>query len=354
MSRFWIGLAMVLCFGANAVADDAPSQVPQWFPSAVKAKADAATDPAPMPVVVTKHSSAALSVAPERNREPDNVLVVQLRNAPATQLAQTLRTVFEREQRPGMFDASPNAKIVPEVVSNCLVVAGPSELVHKVEALIDKLDRAAVMIRLEVLMGDVPAAIVPAAEAGTRADLHTVHASVADAEEARKKMEVLFQAELSTLDNQPACLNAGRREPTISAVNMSYGGGPFASPAGRPGSPPAMQQSNSVTMQNLGTILSLTPRANAEGVVAMQLAFEDSRLAPANEGVPLFIPSKGEPVRSPVVETLKVQTTIKVANGQTVLLSDFSRKPKEGKQRVILVTVHVFPIGDQAKRLGTK
>ena len=81
----------------------------------------------------------------------------------------------------------------------------------------------------------------------------------------------------------------------------------------------------------------------------MQLEIEDSRLAPANEGVPIFVPSKGEPVRSPVVETLNVQTTIKVADGQTVLLSDMSRQAKNGKQRVILVTVHVFPVGDQAK-----
>ena len=337
MSRFWIGLAMVLCFSVYAVAADAPSQVPQWFPTAVKAKAEAATDSAPMPVAVTKHSSAALRVAPERNREPDNVLVVQLQNAPAMQLAQTLRTVFEREQRPGMFDAAPNVKIVPEVVSNCLVVAGPNELVHKVQALIDKLDRAPVMIRLEVLMGDVPAAIVPAAEAGTRSDLHQVHASVADPEEARKNMEVLFQAELTTLDNQPAHARAGRREPTISAINSFASG-----------------QTNSVTQQNLGTNLGFTPRANADRVVTMQLDVEDCRFAPANEGVPIFVPKKGEPVRSPTMETFEVQTTIKVANGQTVLLSDFSRKPKDGKQRVILVTVHVFPIGDQAKRLGTK
>ena len=338
MSRFWIGLAMVLWFGAYAVAADAPSQVPQWFPSAVTTKADAATDSAPMPVRTKRNSSVELlrappaTVAPARNREPDYVLVVHLRNAPAMQLAQTLRAVFEDDQRPGRFDTPPNVKIVAEVVSNCLVIAGPSELVHKVEALIDKLDRAPVMIRLEVVMGDVPAAIVPAAGGETRSDLHQVHASVADPDEARKNMEVLFQAEVTTLDNQPAHVRAGRREPTISAINSSPSG-----------------QVNAVTQQNLGTNLTFTPGANADRAVAMVLDVEDCRFAPANEGVPIFVPKKGEPIRSPTMEIFEVQTTIKVANGQTVLLSDFSRKPKEGKQRVILVTVHVFPVGEQAK-----
>jgi hypothetical protein len=100
--------------------------------------------------------------------------------------------------------------------------------------------------------------------------------------------------------------------------------------------------------------LSFTPRANADRVVTMQINVEDCRFAPANEGVPIFVPKKGEPVRSPTMEIFEVTATIKVANGQTVLLSDFSRKPKEGKQRVILVTAHVFPIGDQAKRLEAK
>ncbi len=249
MSRFWIGLAMVLWFGAYAVAADAPSQVPQWFPSAVTTKADAATDSAPMPVRTKRNSSVELlrappaTVAPARNREPDYVLVAHLRNAPAMQLAQTLCAVFEDDQRPGRFDTPPNVKIVAEVVSNCLVIAGPSELVHKVEALIDKLDRAPVMIRLEVVMGDVPAAIVPAAGGETRSDLHQVHASVADPDEARKNMEVLFQAEVTTLDNQPAHVRAGRREPTISAINSSPSG-----------------QVNAVTQQNLGTNLTFTPR----------------------------------------------------------------------------------------------
>ena len=297
---------------------------------------------------------------PARNREPWHTQVWRLRNAPVMQLAQMINTLFNAEQRAGQGDVTSRAVIVPDVVSNCLVVAGPPEIFDEMRKLIDSLDRAPVMIRLEVVMGDVPTADLPAAEAGAKADRDKVRASVVGVEEARKKMEILFRAELTTLDDQPASLQAGRREPTISSVSMSlanpmmgysgsYGGQPNSRGMSAATQTPQMQQSNAIVQQNVGTILTLTPRANADGVVAMQLEIEDSRLAPANEGVPIFIPSKGEPVRSPVVETLTVKTTIKVADGQTVLLSDMSRQAKNGKQRVILVTVHVLPVGDQAK-----
>jgi type II secretory pathway component GspD/PulD (secretin) len=134
---------------------------------------------------------------------------------------------------------------------------------------------------------------------------------------------------------------------------------PAMNPMMSPGSPKnsprtqqmqQMQQSNCVNMQNVGTVLGLTPRASADGVVTMQLDIDDCRSGPAEEGVPIFIPSKGEPVRTPVVDTFKAQTTLKIADGQTVVVSGMARQPKNGKQRVILVTPHVLPIGGEAKQ----
>jgi type II secretory pathway component GspD/PulD (secretin) len=201
-----------------------------------------------------------------------------------------------------------------------------------VELLVQKLDRAPAMIRLEVTIGDVPTAKLPAAEAGAKKDATPIRASFVGVEEAQKNMEVLFRGQLTALDNQAAYLQAGRREPTISAINTTATG-----------------QINSVTVQNLGTLLRFTPRVNADRVVTMQLDINDSRLAPAEEGVPIYSSNKGEVVRAPVSENLMVQATVKVADGQTVLLCDMSRQAKNGKQRVMLVTVHVLPSGDQAK-----
>ena len=351
MSHFWIGLATVLWLGTYAVAADEPNQVPKWFPPAVKGATERRTDAAPLPVPARRGSSAEAPApmrtfaqpgvgpsvapspfAPARNREPWCTLVVRLSNAPAMQLSQTLSTLLNAETLAGRPNVTAGPVIVPDVVSNALIIAGPAESVREVEKLVDRLDRAAVMIRLEVVMGDVPTTDLPA-KAGAKADREEVRASVVAAEEAQKNMEILFHAQLTTLDNQPASLQVGRRESTITSVNVS-----------------PMGQASSVTPQNLGTMLRITPRANSDGVVAMNVDVEDSRLAPANEGAPIFVPNKGEPIRAPIVENLVVQSTIKVANGQTVLLCDMSRPAKNGKQRVILVTVHVFPVGDQTKQ----
>jgi Flp pilus assembly secretin CpaC len=202
--------------------------------------------------------------------------------------------------------------------------------------LVAQLDHAAVMIRLEVIVGDVPTAKaeggIPVAEAGGKADSAKTPANAARPEEIRQQMEVLIQAQLTTLDNQTAHLQLGRREPTITAVMMNQTG-----------------RTNSVTPQNVGTILSLTPRAGADGTVTMQLDVEDSRLGPADEGVAIFAPGQGETVRAPVIDTAMAQTTLQIPDGQTVVLGSMTRQSKSGKQRVILVTPHVLPIGGEAK-----
>jgi type II secretory pathway component GspD/PulD (secretin) len=341
MSRLWIGLAVVLWLGTYALEADEPGKVPRRFPPAVTGSAGRPTDAGP----AAGDSSAELRapaqlaaqpllVASERGgqRRPTRC-VLRLRNAPAMQLAQTMTNLFNAEQRPGRAAGASNVVIVPDVVSNCLIVGGPTETVDEVKKMVEMLDSAPVMIRLEVVLGDVPMANVPAAKASGKVDPANIQASTAGAGELRKQMEVLFRAQLTTLDNQPASLQMGRCEPTISSVNMSQ-----------------MGRTNSVTMQTVGTMLKLTPRANAEGVVTMQLDIEDSRLGPTDEGPAIFTPDKGEPIRAPITESLTVQSTVKIADGQTVVLSGMARQPKNGKQRVILVTPHVLPIGGAVKQ----
>jgi len=60
--------------------------------------------------------------------------------------------------------------VVPDVVSNSLVVSGPAYLLRNAKNLVAELDRAPMMVRVEVVIGDVPAASVPPAEAGANAD----------------------------------------------------------------------------------------------------------------------------------------------------------------------------------------
>jgi hypothetical protein len=176
---------------------------------------------------------------------------------------------------------------------------------------------AAAMIRLEVVLGELPAA-------KTGGDAPTP-----SAEELRKQMEVLFRAELATLDNQPAFVQVGRREPRITGVIINNTG-----------------RTNSITLDNVGTIMKFTPHVLADHSVNVQLDVVDSRYGPTDEGVIVAIPTNGEAVRSPIVENSETNSTVHIANGETVVLSGVVRTPKTEKPRVVLVTAHVLPVGE--------
>jgi type II secretory pathway component GspD/PulD (secretin) len=332
MSRLWISLAVVLCLATYAFGVDRPQSgnhralLADPNPTAKTTEADPHTRPM---------AEALRRVINDKDGQPKSDIVrsvLQLKNAPASQLANTITNLFIMERNVERFDAASSVTIVPNTFGNCLVVSGSTEAVETVRKLVAQLDRAAAMVRVEVVMGDVPMAKAEAAEAGGRADSPKIRVSAAGVDEMRKQMEVLFQAQLTTLENQPSYLQVGRREPTVASVNVS-----------------PMGKTTSLTEHNVGTILKLEPRVNADRQVTMNLDIEDSRLAPAGEGVPIFTPEKGEVVRAAIVDVTTLKTTIQVRNGQTVALSGMARQPKNGKQRIILVTSHVLPMGGEPK-----
>ncbi len=362
MSRLWIGLAVALWVSTCALGADSPGQGPRRSAaappappvSAAMSSAEKATESGTAagtrgsagfpgttaPGTVEPMRIAPVPVVPEKDGEHRHTRVVlPLSNVPALQLANTMTSLLRAEgQAEGRAAQAPppSVVIVPDTVSNCLVIGGPNEAVDEVRKLVAQLDRPAAVIRLEVALGDVPAARVgsgaPVAEAEGKADPAKVQAILADPEELRKQMDILIEAQLTTLDNQPAHLQVGRREPTINSVTMTQAG-----------------RTNSLTVQNLGTMINLTPRVSPDGTVTMLIDVEDSRFAPAEEGVAIYSPSQGEPIRAPAMDSVTAKTTLRLRNGKTAVLAGMVRQPKSGKQRVILVTPHVSPIGGEAK-----
>jgi type II secretory pathway component GspD/PulD (secretin) len=234
--------------------------------------------------------------------------VIPLSSVSATVVANTVSHMLGLERQPNL----PEVVVVGDAMSNSLVIRGTKESVEMVRALVAKLDRPPVMIRLEVAIGE----------------LASEKAAALQPDELRRRMDVLFQAEMTTLDNQPAFVRIGRREARISAVSM----GPHG-------------QSNSVTTENTGTKLSFTARHGADGSVTLQFDIDDSRMGPPDEGVVLSKPEKGEPIRMGSTETMSSQSTIRAADGQTVVVAAVSMKPKSGVQRWILLTPHIVPAG---------
>jgi type II secretory pathway component GspD/PulD (secretin) len=174
------------------------------------------------------------------------------------------------------------------------------------------------MVRLEVLIGDVPGKAGKPAEAATKAST----------EDLRRQMEVVACGELTAVDNQPAFIRLGRREARITATTTG-----------------AMGTTNAITFENVGTSLGLVSRVAADGTVFVQLDVSDSHLGPPEEGPPIAVPSKGETIRTPNTETFSTQTTLHLRDGQTLVAGGMGWQAKSGKQRLVLVTAHVLDKG---------
>ena len=101
----------------------------------------------------------------------------------------------------------------------------------------------------------------------------------------------------------------------------------------------AATQVNSIVLENVGLILGVTPRISPEGMVVMELDAEKSEMGPQSEGVPVSV-SGGVPILSPSINVTTAQTTVSAHSGETIVLGGLITKLKEKSDR------HVPLLGD--------
>jgi len=118
-----------------------------------------------------------------------------------------------------------------------------------------------------------------------------------------RRVDVLSRPQIRTLDNQPAYIQVGQRVPRIVGSTVNQNG-----------------QSNSVTLENVGLILGVTPRVSPDGTVVMEIDAEKSALGPEQEGIPVAVSIDGTVIRSPRVDTTTAQATVSAADGETIVL----------------------------------
>ena len=286
----------------------------------------------------TVQSSEPVSVMSTKDPVKYRRTVYRLGALPVVDVARTLEQVFRAEGKVVLKAVSAQQiVIVPEATGNSLIVSGPPEAVEEVGRLIKDLDHPAAMVRLEVVIARSPtgpsaAATSPPSTANkTDAATKTTPAKKFGGEQLQvvpkpDELEVLVRGQVTTLDSQPAFLQMGQRVPRVT--------GTTAGPTGT---------TSSVSLENVGFIVGLTPRVSPDGAVTMELDVEESHLGSAEEGAPLATPKDGPPIRSPNVETLMSQTTVRIPDGRTITLAGIERQGQSGKQRFILVTPHVLP-----------
>ncbi|KLU05733.1 General secretion pathway protein D [Rhodopirellula islandica] len=136
--------------------------------------------------------------------------------------------------------------------------------------------------------------------------------------EESRRLEVLSRPQILTLDNQSAFIQVGQRVPRITGSTITQIG-----------------QQNTITMENVGLILGVTPRISPEGNVTMEIDAEKSEVGPESEGIPVSATADGTVVRSPRVNVASAQATVSAADGETIVLGGLiSTKKKEHHRKV--------------------
>lgn len=96
-------------------------------------------------------------------------------------------------------------------------------------------------------------------------------------------------------------------------------------------------QTNSTVLENVGLILGVTPRISPDNLVVMEVDAERSEVGPEAEGIPISISATGQVIRSPRINTTTAQTTVSALTGQTVVLGGLLTKNRQTTHRSVPV-----------------
>ncbi|HET7679573.1 MAG TPA: type II secretion system secretin GspD [Xanthobacteraceae bacterium] len=135
-------------------------------------------------------------------------------------------------------------------------------------------------------------------------------------------VNVLSSPALVVLDNQQALLQVGDEVPiaTRSEVGIIVPNAPVV---------------NNIEMRNTGVILKVTPRVNANGVVTLDVIQEISNVVKSDAQT-----------LTPTISQRKIQSSIAVASGQTVLLGGLISNRSEKNKSGLPILSELKSIGD--------
>ncbi len=266
---------------------------------------------------------------------PDHIRVaLRLKNSPATDVNAALLRLFRLEggfQRSvaasAKAPAGSSVAIVTEPITNSLIISGPPEAVDEVRTLVQKLDSRPPMVLIEMEMGVVTLGKATASESPQPKEKSpATTAEPFQLPQRPAKMETTGRGRVVTLDNQPAFIQMGSRVPRVSSIK---------------------ETGSEVRLDNVGLIVGVTPRIG-DGVITMQIDVEDAQLAPESEGIPISV-AGSKVVRSPVIKATVVQTTVRILDGQPLVLGSIAGQGKADKELVIIITPHIIAPQDAKK-----
>ncbi|MEX2358628.1 MAG: secretin N-terminal domain-containing protein, partial [Pirellulaceae bacterium] len=322
--------------------------------------------------------------------------VVRLRNARADLVAQSLQQMLQQESLLQNIDptvVSPfqqlnrEVYVVPELFSNSLIISATPRYFDQVLQIVQDLDERPPMVDLQVLIADVSLGNIqelgfefglqdsllfdrsvisngslapgydfnnqPLGNSATAPNSSTVAAQglssfamgrtaselgygglvlsaasesvsvLIRALEQQNRLEVLARPHIMTMDNQPGFIQVGERVPRIESSQLTVNG-----------------TVNTTVLENVGIILSVTPRISPDGMVVLAIQAERSLVGPENEGIPISIAANGDVIRSPKIETQTATAVVSARSGQTIVLGGLIDK------RTLTISRKVPLLGD--------
>jgi type II secretory pathway component GspD/PulD (secretin) len=147
------------------------------------------------------------------------------------------------------------------------------------------------------------------------------------------KTEILSRPSILARNNQQATINLGQQVPLITATRFDSLG----------------NQINSISYQNVGISLQVTPFITPEGFVEMIVSPSTSELADKSQWVPISSGTGGT-ISAPVINSRSADTVVVVPDGQTVIIGGLMENQKVSSESKIPILGDIPLIGNAFKR----
>jgi len=282
----------------------------------------------------------------------------RLKSASAEEVAESVNELLrgEAERRP--LPMQDRAVVVAEPISNSLLVSGTPDDVKQLGQIIQELDGPPQMVLVQMLIAQSTLADAdgagPTQQASKKGDeakgpevLGLARGSRFSAErlkrqvelgmlgepsakqgiderlgdlQKRKRLEVLSRPQLMTLDNQPASIRVGSREPMVRSTQQGRSG-------------PVHQ----LEYVEVGQQVSVTPRVEPDGWVTMEIQVEISQLGPPEASPAGPASAEGPTIHVSRIVTITAQSTVRVADGHTVVLAGLTSKSDAREEELLIV-----------------
>ena len=341
----------------------------------------------------------------EAQADRRQTVVHRLSNSPVLDVQEALDTWIEARQErngddprtsPGVNFADRDVDVIPEVVSNSLIISATPEYLPEIMAVIRRLDRRPPMVKVKVLIAEVDLNAMEefGVEVGVQDSLLFDRGTslagnmIADGiglpfnnPNLVANSNALFRETLAgqALANfgtgrvnsngqSGLVLSAGNEsiniliralqtrnclrvlsKPHIVTLENLQGrvavGQQVPRITGSTQSQIGGGVTNAVTDVDVGVILEMTPRVSPDGMIVMFVNATKSALATGSPGVAVAVDAAGNPVFQQPINSTSAQTTVMARSGQTVVFSGLIQESKSHSETGIPILSDIPVLG---------